>query len=75
MYTQETIKAVNLHMVQDYLGSQYNSLTFKPSLAHRIDRDTSGLLIIAKKKQILSQLTDDFKSHEKIKKTYYAICH
>ena len=64
-----------IHMVQDYLGSKYNSLTFKPSLAHRIDRDTSGLLIIAKKKQILSQLTDDFKSHEKIKKTYYAICH
>jgi 23S rRNA pseudouridine955/2504/2580 synthase len=50
-----------------------NSLTFKPSLVHRIDRDTSGLLMIAKKKDILSKLVADLKSHEKIKKTYYAI--
>jgi len=64
-----------IHMAQDYLWSQHNSLTFKPSLAHRIDRDTSGILMIAKKKQMLTQLTNDFKSHVKIKKTYYAICH
>jgi 23S rRNA-/tRNA-specific pseudouridylate synthase len=30
--------------------------------------------MIAKKKQILSQLMEDFKSHKKITKTYYAIC-
>lgn len=59
--------------VQDYLWDKLNSLTFKPSLAHRIDRDTSWILIIAKKKNALSKLVSDFKSHEKIKKTYYAI--
>jgi 23S rRNA-/tRNA-specific pseudouridylate synthase len=48
-------------------------LTFKPSLIHRIDRDTSGILMIAKKKDILSRLVNDFKSHEKVKKTYYAV--
>ena len=56
--------------VQDYLGDKLNSLTFKPSLIHRIDRDTSGILMIAKKKDILSRLVNDFKSHEKVKKTY-----
>lgn len=36
--------------VQDYLWDKLNSLTFKPSLIYRIDRDTSGILLIAKKK-------------------------
>jgi 23S rRNA-/tRNA-specific pseudouridylate synthase len=31
------------------------------------------MLMIAKKKDILSRLVNDFKSHEKVKKTYYAI--
>ncbi len=59
--------------VQDYLWEKLNSLTFKPSLAHRIDRDTSGILIIVKKKDILMKIVEDFKNHKKIKKTYYAI--
>ncbi len=59
--------------VQDYLWDTLNSLTFKPSLIHRIDRDTSGILMIAKKKDILVKLVNDFKSHTKVKKTYYAI--
>ena len=63
-----------IQQVQDYLWEKLNSLTFKPSLIHRIDRDTSWILMIAKKKQILTQLVADFKNHKKIKKTYLAIC-
>ena len=59
--------------VQDYLWDKLNSLTFKPSLIHRIDRDTSGILMIAKKKEMLVRLVSDFKDHKKIKKTYYAL--
>lgn len=59
--------------VQDYLWDKLNSLTFKPSLIHRIDRDTSGILMIAKKKDMLTKMVNDFKSHTKVKKTYYAI--
>ena len=59
--------------VQDYLWEKLNSLTFKPSLIHRIDRDTSGVLMIAKKKDILTRLVWDFRDHTKIKKTYYAL--
>ena len=62
-----------IQQVQDYLWEKLNSLTFKPSLVHRIDRDTSWILLIAKKKDILSKLVNDFKSHNKIKKTYLAI--
>lgn len=62
-----------ISQVQDYLWNKLNSLTFKPSLVHRIDRDTSWILIIAKKKDILTKLTSDFKEHKNIKKFYYAI--
>lgn len=59
--------------VQDYLWDKLNSLTFKPSLIHRIDRDTSGILLIAKKKDILVKLVWDFKDHKKVSKTYFAL--
>lgn len=62
-----------ISQIQDYLWNKLNSLTFKPSLVHRIDRDTSGILIIWKKKDILTRLVEDFKNHKKVKKIYYAI--
>lgn len=62
-----------ISQVQDYLWDKLNSLTFKPSLIHRIDRDTSWILMIGKKKEILTQLVSDFKEHKKVKKVYYAL--
>lgn len=62
-----------ISQIQDYLWNKLNSLTFKPSLVHRIDRDTSWILIIWKKKDILTKLVSDFKEHKKVKKIYYAI--
>ncbi len=62
-----------ISQIQDYLWDKLNSLTFKPSLIHRIDRDTSWIIMIAKKKDILTKLVRDIKDHKKIKKTYYAI--
>lgn len=62
-----------ISQVQDYLWDKLNSLTFKPSLIHRIDRDTSGILMIGKTKNVLTKLASDLKDHKKIKKTYYAI--
>jgi 23S rRNA-/tRNA-specific pseudouridylate synthase len=55
------------------LWDKLNSLTFKPSLIHRIDRDTSWILMIWKKKDMLTRLVNDLKDHDKVKKTYYAI--
>ncbi len=62
-----------INQVHDYLWNSLNSLTFKPSLIHRIDRDTSWLLLIWKRKDILTKLVWDFKDHKKVKKIYYAI--
>lgn len=41
-------------------------------LIHRIDRDTSGLVMISKKRSVLKSLQDDFRAH-RIKKTYAAL--
>lgn len=62
-----------IDQVQDYLWDKLNSLTFKPSLAHRIDRDTSWIVIIAKKKDMLTRLVEDFKNHKNIRKFYLTI--
>jgi 23S rRNA-/tRNA-specific pseudouridylate synthase len=45
-----------IELVQDYLGSTYHSLTFRPALVHRIDRDTSGILLFAKTKTALEKM-------------------
>lgn len=41
-------------------------------LIHRIDRDTSGLVMISKKRSVLKSLQDDLREH-RIQKTYAAI--
>lgn len=59
--------------VQDYLGDTFSSLTFKPSLIHRIDKDTSGIVMIAKTKASLDTMLKALQAH-KIEKTYLAVC-
>jgi 23S rRNA pseudouridine1911/1915/1917 synthase len=44
----------------------------KPGLVHRIDKDTSGLLVIAKTEQTLTALAKQFFDHS-IERTYYAL--
>lgn len=62
-----------IEQVHDYLWEKLSSLTFKPSLIHRIDRDTSGIIMIAKDKQTLTQLSACFKKKDALKKVYYAL--
>jgi 23S rRNA pseudouridine1911/1915/1917 synthase len=47
---------------------------FRPGVVHRIDKDTSGLLVIAKNRQAHHRLANQFKSRT-IKKTYLALVH
>lgn len=61
-----------IEQVHDYLSPSLNSLTFKPALAHRIDRDTSWAIVVWKQKHILEWLVSDFKN-KKVQKTYYAL--
>lgn len=44
----------------------------KPGLVHRIDKDTSGLLVIAKTEQALTHLARQFFDHS-IERTYWAL--
>lgn len=61
-----------IEQVQDLFDKKYNTLSFKPSLVHRIDRDTSGAILIAKEKKILETLLSALQSG-KIEKIYHAI--
>lgn len=44
----------------------------RPGLVHRIDKDTSGLLVIAKTEKAMTKLAKQFFDHS-IERTYYAI--
>jgi len=67
----------------NYTGTLSNALAFHfskymepethwPYLAHRIDKDTSGLLVVAKNAQSLAVLAKQFKDHT-IKRRYWAL--
>jgi 23S rRNA pseudouridine955/2504/2580 synthase len=46
---------------------------FKPSPAHRLDRDTSGIVLVAKTRKAMVALGETFTTGEGVKKTYLAL--
>ncbi|NJL13718.1 MAG: RluA family pseudouridine synthase [Microscillaceae bacterium] len=67
----------------NWTGTVLNALAFRyqelpenadgrPALVHRIDKDTSGLLVAAKNEMALSRLARQFFDHS-IERTYYAL--
>ena len=44
----------------------------RPGIVHRLDKETSGVMLVAKTEQALRTLMDDFKDR-KIQKTYHAL--
>lgn len=70
---------------QNWSGTLVNALTYhfnnlpemqgnegRPGLVHRIDKDTSGLLVIAKTEAAMTGLAKQFYDHS-IERTYYAL--
>lgn len=70
---------------QNWSGTLVNALAYhfqnlpemqgnegRPGLVHRIDKDTSGLLVIAKTEQAMTGLAGQFFDHS-IERTYYAL--
>ncbi|WP_246202744.1 RluA family pseudouridine synthase [Fulvivirga lutimaris] len=70
---------------QNWSGTLVNALTYhfqnlpemegnegRPGLVHRIDKDTSGLLVIAKSETAMHGLAKQFYDHS-IERTYYAL--
>lgn len=60
----------------DYLEAHFDSLRFglprPPALAHRLDRDTSGCLVLGRHRRALQKLGTLFKSG-RVAKTYWAV--
>ena len=70
---------------QNWTGTLVNALAFhfnnlpempdnegRPGLVHRIDKDTSGLLVIAKNENAITKLARQFFNHS-IERSYYAL--
>ena len=47
----------------------------RPGIVHRLDQDTSGLIVVAKSQKAMDGLVKAFSSHKAIAKTYLAVCH
>ena len=68
-HEQNTLVNALLYKVGDLTGRNGE---IRPGIVHRLDKDTSGLIIIAKDDKTHNLLTEMFKNKE-IKKIYYAI--
>lgn len=65
--------------VQDWLienkkSAIVNDMQLRSGIVHRLDKETSGILIIAKTKEAFEKLQSEFKERE-VKKTYTALVH
>ena len=47
----------------------------RPGIVHRLDQDTSGLIVVAKSEAAMAGLVAAFSSHRNIEKVYLAVCH
>ena len=47
----------------------------RPGVVHRLDKDTSGVMVFARNQSAYLKLRKLFESHEGVEKTYLAVCH
>ncbi len=47
----------------------------RPGIVHRLDRDTSGVMVVAKTQQAYLALRKSFEAHVAVTKTYLAVLH
>lgn len=67
-YSGTLVNAI-LHHIKDLSGINGE---IRPGIVHRLDKDTSGLIVIAKNDKVHTALTEMFQE-KKIRKTYLAI--
>ena len=61
-----------LNRVQKYLKVIFEDSNFKPSLAHRLDKETSGVLLFGKTPEALRKLAEEIRSR-RVEKVYIAL--
>lgn len=61
-------------LVQKYpeIKNVGENLDIRPGIVHRLDKDTSGIMLVARNQKTFEKLKNMFKNH-KIKKTYLAL--
>ena len=47
----------------------------RPGVVHRLDKDTSGVMVFARNQKSYLALRKQFESHAGVEKTYLAVCH
>lgn len=60
--------------LQDILASDFSIKVERSGIVHRLDKDTSGLLVVAKTNEALETLQAQFKGRE-VKKEYITLVH
>jgi 23S rRNA pseudouridine955/2504/2580 synthase len=66
--------ATLVEMARTYLQTpELPPTEFRPSPAHRLDRDTSGIVLVAKHRKAMVRLTEIFTDGEEVQKTYLAL--
>lgn len=63
-----------METLEDYLDDLRFGLPKRPELAHRLDKDTTGCLLLGRNKVALKRLSELFLNHQ-IQKTYLAVVH
>ena len=66
------IEVTGTNSLTEIINKQYTNCEFKPQPCHRIDRNTTGLVMFAKNEESLRILLEKFKKHE-IEKHYLAL--
>ena len=66
------IEVTGENSLTTFVHKNYLNSNFKPMPCHRIDRNTTGLVLFAKNQEALTILLDKFKQHE-IEKHYLAL--
>lgn len=69
-----------VNAVLHHLGAQADSLpvlpgneSYRPGLVHRLDRDTSGVMVLAKHARAMTGLAEQFRVHD-IERVYLGVC-
>ena len=66
------IEVTGTNSLTELINKQYTNCEFRPQPCHRIDRNTTGLVMFAKNEETLRILLEKFKKHE-IEKHYLAL--
>lgn len=72
--TEKNKQPVSLHdLIKQYYSSRgFAGSMFQPNVAYRLDKDTSGLVIVAKTYAGLQHLNEQIREH-RVDKMYYAL--